>query len=62
MKSIRGKLLGSFLFIIIITVLTIEGFFIFAVRNYFYRSVEEILVNKINMSTELYENIFHIQI
>lgn len=58
MKSIKGRLLGNFLFIIIVTVLIIEGFFIFAVRNYFYRSVEEILVNKINMSTELYEKYF----
>ncbi len=57
-SSIKKRLVGNFMLIIIITVLIIEFFLFSAVRNYYYKSIEEILSNQLAFSTEFYRRYF----
>ncbi len=57
-SSIKKRLVGNFMLIIIITVLIIEFFLFNAIRNYYYKSIEEILSNQIAFSTEFYRKYF----
>lgn len=58
MKSIKKRLVGSYLIVIITTVIIIDIFLIIAVKNYFYNSIEVLLINKLKISSELYERYF----
>ena len=57
-SSIKKRLVGNFMLIIIITVLIIEFFLFNAIRNYYYKSIEDILSNQIAFSTEFYRRYF----
>lgn len=57
-NSIKGRLVGNFMLIIIITVFIIEIFLFNAIKNYYYKSIEEILSNQISFSTEFYRRYF----
>jgi signal transduction histidine kinase len=53
-KSIRTRLMGSFIFIILISVLTFEALLIYFTRFYFYNNVESILTNQIKTASDFY--------
>ena len=53
-KSIRSKLAGSYLLVILITVIIVEGFLITATKKYYYKSVESNLTNQIKLSSSFY--------
>jgi signal transduction histidine kinase len=53
-NSIRAKLSGSYLLVILITVIIVEGFLITATRKYIYSSLESNLSNQIKLSSSFY--------
>lgn len=55
MKGIRARLVGSYLFIITITVVCFELFFILAVDKYYYNNIENMLTNQIRVSVKFYD-------
>lgn len=55
MRGIRARLVGSYLFIITITVVSFELFFILAVDKYYYNNVENMLTNQIRVSVRFYD-------
>lgn len=55
LKGIRARLLGSYLFIITVTVVCFELFFIIAVYKYYYNNIENILLNQIKVSANFYD-------
>ncbi|NMB07561.1 MAG: HAMP domain-containing histidine kinase [Tissierellia bacterium] len=57
-KSIKTRLVGNFMLVIVITVLILEVFLINAVKRYYYKSVEDILSNQIMVSTDFYSRYF----
>ena len=54
MNSIRTKLAGSYLLVILITVIIVEGFLIAATKKYYYKSLESNLSNQLKLSTSFY--------
>ncbi|MBM7853933.1 signal transduction histidine kinase [Desulfohalotomaculum tongense] len=54
MKSIKRRLVFQYCIIIFLTVLILESLFIGAVRQFYYGSVEEILVNRATVSANFY--------
>lgn len=58
MKSIKTRLVGNFVLVIIITVSILEIFLINAVRQFYYNNVEEIVSNQIIYSSEFYTRYF----
>ncbi|CCQ97841.1 exported hypothetical protein [[Clostridium] ultunense Esp] len=56
--SIKKRLVGNFMLVIIMSVLILEVFLINAVKKYYYKSVEEILSNQIILSTDFYSRYF----
>jgi signal transduction histidine kinase len=56
--SIKKRLVGNFVLVIIITVLILEVFLVNAVKQYYYKSVEEILSNQIMFSSDFYSRYF----
>jgi signal transduction histidine kinase len=58
MKSIKTRLVGNFVLVIIITVFILEVFLINAVKQYYYNNVEEMLSNQIKLSSEFYSRYF----
>lgn len=58
MKSIKGRLVGYFMFIIIITVVIMEVSFINIVKHNYYKNLEDTLTNQIKVSSELYLRYF----
>lgn len=55
LKGIRARLLGSYLFIITVTVVSFELFFIVAVDKYYYNNIENALLNEIKVSANFYD-------
>ena len=53
-NSIRAKLSGSYLLVILITVIIVEGFLITATREYIYSSLESNLLSQIKLSSSFY--------
>lgn len=53
-KSIRTRLVGNFIVIILISVLTFEALLIYFTRFYFYNNVESILTNQIKTASDFY--------
>jgi signal transduction histidine kinase len=53
-NTIRSKLAGSYLLVILITVIIVEGFLITATRKYCYTSLESNLSNQIKLSSSFY--------
>lgn len=58
MKSIKRRLVGNFVLVIIITVSILEIFLINAVKRYYYNSMEKLLSNQIKFSSEFYTKYF----
>lgn len=56
--SIKRRLVGNFMLVILITVLILEVFLANAVKQYMYKSIEEILSNQIMLSTDIYSRYF----
>jgi hypothetical protein len=60
-KSIKARLVGNFIVIILISVLAFEALLIYFTREYFYSNVESILTNQIktasNFYTQYYSNV-----
>lgn len=57
-KSIRTRLVGNFMLVIIISVLILEIFLINGVKQYYHRAVEDILSNQIMFSADFYSKYF----
>lgn len=57
-KSIKTRLVKNFMLVIIITVLILEIILINGIKNYYYKSVEDILSNQIGFSTDFYSRYF----
>lgn len=56
--SIRTRLVGNFMLVIVISVLILEVFLVNAVRQYYYKAVEDILSNQIMFSADFYSRYF----
>ncbi|WP_110933211.1 sensor histidine kinase [Paenibacillus bouchesdurhonensis] len=56
--GIRKRLVGSYLLVILITVITLEAILITGVNYYYYHNIEEILVNQAELSAAFYEQYF----
>lgn len=57
-KSIRSRLVGNFVLVIIISIAAFEVLLINFTRYYFYNNVEGILTNQIKISTDFYSKYF----
>ena len=57
-RSIKTRLVKNFMLVIIITVVIIEVVLINGVKNYYYKSVEDILSNQIEFSAKFYSRYF----
>lgn len=53
-KSIKTRLIGNFIVIILISVLLFEAILIYFTRFYFYNNVESILTNQIKTTSDFY--------
>ncbi len=58
MKSIRKRLVISFMLVILISVLILEILLINFVKQYYYKNVEDVLTNQIMISSEFYQRYF----
>lgn len=58
MKSIRKRLVSNFVFIILITVFTLEILIINIVKENYYRNLEESMFSQLTFSAELYDRYF----
>lgn len=56
--GIRKRLVGSYLLVILITVLALEAILITGVNYYYYHNIEEILVHQAELSAAFYEQYF----
>ena len=56
MKSIKGRLTVSYLFIITITVAILEIFLIFAIKEYYYKNMENMIFNQMKVSVDFYNS------
>lgn len=57
-RSIKARLAGSFILIILISVLAFEALLIYFTRFYFYTNVEGILTNQIKTASDFYTQYF----
>lgn len=57
-KSIKIRLIYSFVCIILISVTILESILLFLVRRYYYNNLEEIMTNHIKMSADFYVRYF----
>ncbi|MCM3239228.1 HAMP domain-containing histidine kinase [Heyndrickxia oleronia] len=57
-KSIKTRLVGNFIIIILISVLVFEALLIYFTRYYFYHNVENVLTNQIRISSDFYSKYF----
>ncbi len=58
MNSIKKRIGINFIFIIVITVVILEVFLIYIVKDNYYKSLEESLNNQIRISADLYSRYF----
>ena len=57
-NSIKKRLVGNFMLVIVITVLILELFLFNSIKKYYYKSIEEILSNQVSFSAEYYSRYF----
>lgn len=57
-KSIKKRLVGSFMLVIFISVAAFEGLLVYFTRYYFYNNMESILTNQIKISSDFYSRYF----
>ena len=58
MKSIKKRLTGNFILVIVITVLILEMFLVNAVKRYYYKNIEDMMSNQIKFSSDFYSRYF----
>lgn len=58
MKSIKTRLVGNFMLVIVITVVILELVLLNAVKQYYYKSLEDVLSNQIRLSSDFYSRYF----
>ncbi|NOU94571.1 HAMP domain-containing protein [Paenibacillus sp. LMG 31456] len=58
MLGIQKRLVGSYLIVILITVLILELFLIFFVRYYYYHNIERIMMNQAELSATFFNQYF----
>lgn len=58
MKSIKTRLVGNFMLVIIITVVILELVLLNAAKQYYYKNLEDVLSNQIRLSSEFYSRYF----
>ena len=58
MSGIRRKMVISFMYIILITVIILEIFFITGIRSNYYNNLEETLFNQLETSKDIYVRYF----
>ncbi len=56
MKGIKGRLIGSYIFIVAITVAILDIFLVAAIRGYYYKNIENMLSNQIKVSVDFYNS------
>lgn len=56
--SIKKRLVGNFMLVIVITVFILELFLFNSIKKYYYKSIEEILSNQVSFSAEYYARYF----
>lgn len=57
-KSIKTRLVGNFILIILISVMAFEGLLVYFTRFYFYSNAEGILTNQIKTTSDFYSRYF----
>ncbi len=57
-KSIKTRLVGNFIIIILISVLAFEGLLVYFTRFYFYSNMENILTNQVETASDFYTRYF----
>lgn len=57
-RSIKNRLVKSFMLVIVITVVILEVVLTNAIREYYYKNVEDILTSQIEYSTDFYSRYF----
>jgi signal transduction histidine kinase len=57
-SSIKKRLTGNFMIVILTTVIILELFLFNAIKKYYYKSIEEILSNQVSFSAEYYTRYF----
>lgn len=58
MKSIKTRVVGAFILIIVITILIFEVLLIELLQSYYYKNTEEIVTNQIKISSDFYSRYF----
>lgn len=58
MSSIRQRLLLNFVIIIALTVVVLDFFIFLSFRRIYYQNIEDMLINQIKISSELYTKYF----
>ena len=61
LKSVRGRLVGSYLMIILLTVTIFTGILVFLLRQYYYGDVETILSEQAEFAANSYSNYTNIE-
>ncbi|GAA0381989.1 signal transduction histidine kinase [Bacillus horti] len=56
MKGIRARLVGSHLLVIGVAIFVLVSFLIFAVRHYYYDSIEQGITQRVRVSADFYES------
>jgi len=56
LKSVKGRLVGSYLIIILLTVIIFTGILVFLLRQYYYGDVETILSEQAQFAVNSYNN------
>ncbi len=58
MRSIKKRLAGNFILVIVITVFILEIFLVNAVKRYYYKNIEDMMSNQIKFSSDFYSKYF----
>lgn len=58
MKSIKTKIVGNFMLVIVISVTLLELILINAIQRYYYGGIEDVLTNQIKISADFYSRYF----
>ncbi len=56
LKGIKGRLVGSYIFIIAVTVAILEVFLILTISQYYYKNIENMLSRQIKVSVDFYNS------
>lgn len=54
LKGIKKRWVRNYILVIFIMIVLVEGLFLFLIRNYYYRSIEESLTNRVEVTAGFY--------